>query len=123
MNTDQSVRLRTVLGDLENGRVSTADAAAIVRTMHFPKPPPSKTVSRRMEDAAGDDAPPRAQPGSFQEVARAYALGRIDLRQYEALADAAAEAMRSDEGKTGDGTDAGSSSRPEPGGAPGLLQE
>lgn len=93
MSTDQAVRLRTVLGDLENNRISTADAAAQIRTMTFPEPP-DKTIGQRMEESYENEAPAPEQPGSFREVARAYVQGRISLRQYEQLADAATEAIK-----------------------------
>lgn len=92
MTADQAVRLRAVLDDLENNRISIADAAAQVRTMKFPAPPP-KTVGQRMADSYETEVPSAIPEGSFREVAQAYVQGRIDLRQYEALADAAAEAI------------------------------
>lgn len=95
MSTDQAVRLRAVLDDLENGRITPQDAAAAVRTMHFPVPPP-KTVAQRIDDADGGDLNMPPQPGSFHEVAAAYASGRIDLNAYELMAHAAVEAMGND---------------------------
>lgn len=95
MSTDQGARLRTVLGDLMDNRVSLADAAAQVRAMHFPEPP-DKTVSQQMAESYEQEAPPTEKPGSFRMVSRAYAVGRINLRQYEALAEAAAESIKAD---------------------------
>jgi hypothetical protein len=82
-----------MLDDLENNRISMADAAAEVRTMKFPVPPP-KTIGQRMGDSYETEVPPLAADGSFHEVAQALVQDRITLRQYEALAEAAAEAMR-----------------------------
>lgn len=93
MSTDQAVRLRAVLDDLINGRISTADAAAQVRDMKFPAAQ-RKTVSRTMSDAAENDMPALLPEGGFHEVAQAFVAGRIDLRQYEALAEAAGHAMK-----------------------------
>lgn len=93
MSTDHAVRLRAVLDDLINGRVSTADAAAQVRQMKFPAVQ-RKTVSRTMSDAAENNMPAALPEGGFHEVAQAFVAGRIDLRQYEALAEAAGQAMK-----------------------------
>lgn len=94
MNTpDQAVRLRAVLGNLMENRISLADAAAEVRTMHFPEPP-EKTIGQRMADSYENEVPGPENPGSFRMVSRAYAAGSITLRQYEALADAATEAIK-----------------------------
>lgn len=95
MSTDQAVRLRAVLDDLANNRISTADAAAELRTMKFPVPPP-KTIGQRIADSYETEVPPLRMGGSFNEVAQALVDGRIDLRQYEALAEAAAQAIRED---------------------------
>ena len=89
---DQEVRLRDVLSQLEQGQVSTADAAAQVRRMRFPKPV-SKTAWQTIEDDAAGDAPVPVR-GSFFVVSQAYMAGRIDREQYEALANAAAEAIK-----------------------------
>lgn len=96
MSTDQAVRLRAVLDDLMSNRISIADAAAEVRTMHFPSPP-DKTIGQRMAESYETEVPANEPPGSFRQVSRAYVAGRIDLRTYEALADAAAEAIKADE--------------------------
>lgn len=93
MSTDHAVRLRAVLDDLENGRVSTADAAAKVRQMTFPVMP-RKTIADQMSESAESEMPARLPDGGFHEVAQALNAGRIDMRQYEALAEAAAEAMK-----------------------------
>jgi len=90
--SDAEVRLRAVLDWLENGRITTAQAAARVRAMSFPVPPP-KTAHQRMEDAGTGD-PEVPSPGSFFAVSEALAAGRIDQEQYAALAKAAAEAMK-----------------------------
>lgn len=97
-STDQSVRLRTVLSDLENGRMSSIDAAALVRKMHFPVSA-DKTVAQRMADSYESEMPPVAPPGSFREVAQAYHAGRITFQQYKALAEAAAAAIKADQGE------------------------
>lgn len=93
MSKDQAVRLQALLANLEGGRISLTDAAAQIRSMKFPTPPP-KTIAQRIEDASDNDVPPLPEPGSFREVSAAYVHGRITLRQYEVLADAAADAMK-----------------------------
>jgi hypothetical protein len=89
---DADVRLNAVLDWLEHGHITTAQAAARVRAMHFPVPPP-KTAHQRIEDAGTGD-PEVPEPGSFFAVSDAFAAGRIDKDQYAALAKAAAEAMK-----------------------------
>jgi len=112
---DQEVRLRDLISQLERGQISTADAAAQVRTLRFPKPA-SKTAYQTMEaDAAGDPAIP--VKGSFFVVSQAFTAGRITREQYEALAKAAAEAMKGSQGNA-----AGSPS-PVPGQAPGQAED
>jgi hypothetical protein len=93
MSTDHAVRLRAVLDDLESNRISTADAAAQVRQMTFPVMP-RKTIAEQMSESAESEMPARLPEGGFHEVAQALTAGRIDMRQYEALAEAAAEAMK-----------------------------
>jgi hypothetical protein len=89
---DTEVRLQAVIDWLEHHRITTAQAAARVRAMHFPVPPP-KTAHQRMEDdVTGDpEVPP---PGSFFAISDAFTAGRIDQDQYAALAQAAADAMK-----------------------------
>lgn len=91
---DQEVRLSAVLGWLTTGHISTEQAAARVRTMHF-DPVPSPSATRRAADDAHGDIPAQF-PGEFSEISHAYASGRIDRTQYTALAEAAAAAMRAD---------------------------
>lgn len=89
---DQEVRLTHVLEQLIDGRISTADAAALVRKIKFPVRAPKTTWQRMKDDAGGDlEVPER---GSFFPVSQAYMSGRIDAAQYQALAEAAAEAMK-----------------------------
>jgi hypothetical protein len=121
--SDQEVRLQAVLDDLENDRISTADAAARVRALRLAEPPP-RTISQRMADSAENDMPRLPQEGSFFAVSKALHAGKISFRQYEALAEAAASGV--DSGKpnalfSGHGEDAGSGAWPQPGGASGLL--
>lgn len=89
---DQEVRLTHVLEQLTERRISTADAAALVRKIKFPVTEPKSAWQRMQDDAGGDvEVPDR---GSFFPVSQAYMSGRIDQEQYEALARAAAEAMK-----------------------------
>lgn len=97
-SADQPLRLRTVLSDLENGRMKISDAAAHVRKMHFPVPA-DKTVAQRMADSYESEVPAAAPPGSFREVALAYHSGRITYQEYKALAEAAAAAIKADQGE------------------------
>lgn len=91
--SDQEVRLNAILDWLEHRHITTAQAAARVRTLHFPAPPPDKTAAQQMKDAGTGD-PEVPEPGSFFAISDAYATGRIDKDQYTALAQAAAEAMK-----------------------------
>lgn len=91
---DQEVRLRDVLQQLIDGRISTADAAALVRKIKFPAAKEKTTWQRMQDDAGGDVEVP--ERGSFFPVSQAYASGRIDHEQYSALAKAAAEAMKAE---------------------------
>lgn len=91
MASDHAVRLRAVLDDLENGRVTIADAAAQVRKLRFPLRP-RYTVGQLMSDSLDNEVPPRPEAGSAVELAQAYYAGRITFRQYEVLADAAVAA-------------------------------
>jgi hypothetical protein len=93
--TDQEVRLSTILQWLEQGKISTDEAAKRVATLHFPEPERPPTVADRLSrHARGDIVLPQA--GSFAEISAAYTGGKIDRPQYAALAEAAAAAMRAD---------------------------
>ncbi len=92
---DQEIRLTHVLEQLIAGRISTADAAAQVRQIKFPVAEAKTTWQRLQDDAGGDVQVP--ERGSFFPVSQAYMSGKIDQAQYEALAKAAAEAMKGDE--------------------------
>jgi hypothetical protein len=89
---DQDVRLSTILDWLATGHISTEQAASRMRSLHF-GPVPQHSVGRRMADDAHGDIP-APMPGEFRQVSQALAEGKIDRPQYEALAEAAAAAMR-----------------------------
>ena len=91
--SDQEVRLNAILDWLEHRHITTAQAAARVRTLHFPVPADKPVAAQRQADVTGDPDVP--EPGSFFAVSDAYAAGRIDEKQYTALAQAAADAMKS----------------------------
>jgi hypothetical protein len=73
-----------MLDDLEHGRITTAQACALVRAMHWPRRPPKTAYQTRVADATGDMGDP-APPGSFADVAAESHAGRITFAQYEAL--------------------------------------
>jgi hypothetical protein len=60
---------------------------------------PAPTVAQQM--AADSDVPPLPPEGGIQEIARAYFERRISARQYEVLAEAAAQAYEGSEGQPG----------------------
>ncbi len=82
--SDQEVRLRALLDDLENGRISLAEASAQVRGMNWPRRAGKTAFQARLADAVGQlgELPP---PGSFGDVSSAFHTGRIDYLQYEQL--------------------------------------
>jgi hypothetical protein len=93
-SADQATRLDAILNWLATGRMTTEQAVARVRTLHFPPAPEHGVGARMTADAHGEvPVPP---PGSFHEVAAAYAAGRITRPQYAALAEAATASMRRD---------------------------
>jgi hypothetical protein len=85
-------RLEHVLQQLEEGRISTSDAAAQVRQLTFPVQRPKTAWQTVEDDAMGD--PPVHRLGSAFELSRAYVTGRINHAQYEALAKAVSDAMK-----------------------------
>lgn len=87
MSDQQGERLEYVLTQLEEGHMSTPDAARLVREMHFPAPQAKTAYQATEADATGDPDVP--QSGSFFPVSHAYAMGRITRAQYDALAAAA----------------------------------
>jgi hypothetical protein len=82
--SDQEKRLSALLDDLENGRISLAEACAQVRGMNWPRAAGKTAFQTRLADAIGQlgELPP---PGSFGEVNSAFHSGRVDYRQYEQL--------------------------------------
>lgn len=84
-------RLRAVLEDLAASRASVQQAAAQVRALSFPRVP-APTVAQQM--AADNDVPPLLPDGGASEIAWAYFERRITARQYEILAEAAAQAYK-----------------------------
>lgn len=89
--SDQEVRLDHLLKQLEEGHLSTEDAARQLRVMTFPVKA-ARTNHQRWEDEIGDPEVP--EPGSFFAISQAYTEGRISRRQYEALAEAAAASIK-----------------------------
>jgi hypothetical protein len=90
--SDQERRLEALLDNLENGRLTVAEACAQVRGMTWPRAIGKTAFQARLADAVGSlgDPPP---PGSFAEVTSEFHAGRIDFRQYEQLYQAYAEAL------------------------------
>lgn len=113
IENDQEVSLTAILDWLQSGKLSTEQAAAKVRAMRFPVKPAKTIHQQQHADYLEDPEPP--QPGSFFAVSAAYAQGKITRRQYEALAQAAAQSI---EEQHGDHEPA----RPVPGGAAGAGQ-
>lgn len=89
---DQEVRLDYILEQLAEGHLGTEEAARQIRTLAF-HAKPGKTAWQHMSDAGtGDPEPP--EPGSAFAISHAYTSGRISRRQYEVLAQAAADAIK-----------------------------
>jgi hypothetical protein len=88
---DRDVRLNAILDWLESGRITVDQAVRRIAAMRFPAPPEKTDYQEKVDDAIGDPEVP--QPGSPFAISEAHASGRIDDQQYEALAQAAAEAM------------------------------
>jgi hypothetical protein len=90
---DNDVRLGAILNWLHEGRITPAEAAARVRSIKFEMNGHAPSVTGRFtQHAMGDIALPKT--GSFAEVSAAHAAGKIDRRQYAALAQAAAQSIR-----------------------------
>lgn len=87
MVSDKAVRLGAILDWLEKGHITTADAAARIKTMGLGKGAERGGGQVVADDANGDL--PAHDPGSFAAVSDAYTSGRISLAQYEQLAEAA----------------------------------
>jgi hypothetical protein len=85
--SDQQVRLESVLSQLHDGHISTAEAARQVRTMTFPPKP--RLTAYQLQEAAGLPDPEPPEPGSFFAISDAYTQGKINRAQYEALYEAA----------------------------------
>jgi hypothetical protein len=98
--SDQEVRLRAIVDWLEHGRITTAQAAARIRSMRFPVPEDQTVHAQQYADLNGDPHVP--EPGSFFVISDAFAAGEIDEAQYTALAQAAAEAMKAVSGASAD---------------------
>lgn len=93
-DSDQATRLDTILEWLKSGQMSLEQAVEHVRKLHFPEPW-SPALGRRHEEHAHGDIPV-PDSGTFQEISAAYSRGDLTRPEYEALAEAAAAAMRSD---------------------------
>lgn len=92
MADDQTVRLGAILHQLANRQMTTQQAASRVRTLHFPAPPPRPTAAERFAQHVRGDIPV-SKPGCFAEISAAFAAGKIDRAQYDALCEAAHQAM------------------------------
>ena len=90
--SDADVRLKAILDWLEHGRITTEQAAARVGAMRFPELADQTVGAQQYADLNGDPHVP--EPGSFFAVSDAYAAGRIDEKQYTALAQAAAGSVQ-----------------------------
>lgn len=84
--------LLRILRGVETGELTTEQAADRVAKLRFRVPPDKTAYERIRDDALGKwDVP---LPSSFFPVSSAYAAGRITAREYAALAEAVAKAMR-----------------------------
>jgi hypothetical protein len=82
--SDHKARLDAIISDLENGRITIAQACELVRGMSWPRMNGKTAFQQRLADAAGlHDGPP--PPGSFADVATELHAGRISFDQYERL--------------------------------------
>lgn len=90
---DEPERLSAILSWLHEGRITPAEAAQRMRSIKLERNGGAPSVTDRFtQHAMGDIALPKA--GSFAEVSAAHAAGKIDRRQYAALAQAAAQSIR-----------------------------
>lgn len=87
LTADGAVRLSAILGWLEKGRITLADACARVRRLRLHQGTQRSAHQVLADDANGDL--PAHDPGSFAEVASAYVAGRLTRHQYDQLAEAA----------------------------------
>lgn len=78
-----------LLDQLEQGEISTDDAAREFAFVEWPEEPDRPET---LDETEGDPDPRPVAPGGFEEVSAAYSDGRIDDATYEALAKAYAEA-------------------------------
>jgi predicted kinase len=89
LTADGAVRLGAILGWLEKGRITLADAAGRIRAMQLGHGQARSPHQVLAADANGDLPVPDGS--TFAEVGRAYVAGRISRHQYEVLAAAAVQ--------------------------------
>lgn len=82
-------KVTELLDELHDGSKSVDEVAAEFSSMSWPKGPARPTTYLALAKADMGDPTPEVD-GSFDEVSTAYALGRIDDKQYAVLAKAAA---------------------------------
>lgn len=91
--SDQQTRLQSLLDDLENHRITLADACAKIRGMNWPRKAGKTAFQVRAAAAMNDwDTPP--PDDSIVPLAHEYYAGRISHLQYEQLYAAYDEAQR-----------------------------
>lgn len=94
--SDAGTRLRALLDDLEDSRITLGEAAARLRDLPLHAAPPPGPYQVLHRQAVGD---PQLPPDhSFHEVQADYTEGKLTRFQYETLAEAALQAMGSQRG-------------------------
>lgn len=89
LTADSAVRLSAIIGWLEKGHITLADACERLRRLGVPKGRRRSAAQVLGADANGDL--PAHDPSSFAEVSSAYVAGRITRHQYEQLAQAVSQ--------------------------------
>ena len=92
-----------LLAALKDGSMSLDEVARRFRERSWPRrKKPAPATYLEMAAAAEEDPEPYI-PGSFDDVLAAYDRGELSRAQYRALAEAAAESLRAEDRREGDG--------------------
>jgi hypothetical protein len=82
---------------LSSGRMSLEQVAARFRERSWPEAPRPEPQSYLEMAAAAQEDPEPYIPGSFDDVIKAYDLGKITDHEYAVLSEAVAESLRGDD--------------------------
>ena len=92
-----------LIAALKDGSMSLDEVARRFRERSWPRrKKPAPATYLEMAAAAEEDPEPYV-PGSFDDVLAAYDRGELSRAQYRALAEAAAESLRAEDRREGDG--------------------